>query len=85
MTIDITNSKNIISFCRNNKISFCNNLDKLCETRYDMILMTDVIEYLHHSPIKLLTSLIKMFNPNGLILIITRNCVNIKKRIKILY
>jgi len=49
-----------------------------------MVMMHDVLEYLHDSPRELLNSLVQLIKPEGLLFITVPNAVNIRKRISIL-
>ena len=52
---------------------------------YDMIMLNDVIEHLHFSPVALIDNCVKNLNNGGFIVVNVPSCVNIKKRIKCLF
>ena len=51
---------------------------------YDAIVLNNVIEHLHHSPKKLLNTLLESLKPNGFIFIDVPNAANLRKRLDIL-
>ncbi|MBD3411322.1 MAG: methyltransferase domain-containing protein [Ignavibacteriales bacterium] len=60
-------------------------LGELEENFYDMAMILDVLEHLHESPKGIMTRLIELIKPGGLILISVPNAVNIRKRIDVLF
>lgn len=51
---------------------------------YDIIMLNDVIEHLHFSPLSLLQQCLDHLTPGGILLVHVPSCVNIKKRIRCL-
>ena len=52
---------------------------------FDMIMLHDVLEHLHNSPRSLLTTLLGLLKPKGILFITVPNAVNIRKRIHVLF
>ncbi len=51
---------------------------------FDAVLLLDVIEHLHDSPRELLTSLVDVLRPGGLLVVVVPNGGNVRKRLSLL-
>jgi SAM-dependent methyltransferase len=51
---------------------------------FDMVMLCDVIEHLHHSPRELLIAAISAVRPHGFLVITVPNAVNLRKRLHVL-
>ncbi|CAD6491679.1 MAG: Ubiquinone biosynthesis O-methyltransferase [Candidatus Argoarchaeum ethanivorans] len=58
---------------------------QLKENNFDVVLLIDIIEHLHRSPMELLNYSISQLKPNGLLIIETPNTVALAKRLKVLF
>jgi SAM-dependent methyltransferase len=54
------------------------------KSSFDMVMLCDVIEHLHHSPRELLLAAIGLVRPSGLLVITVPNAVNLRKRLHVL-
>ena len=81
------NKSKIYNFAEKLEIPLFSSIDELQQKfpdlKFDMILLNDIIEHLHNSPRFLFENLNKVLKVNGLVLITTPNCINLKKRIKV--
>ena len=58
---------------------------QLKENYFDVVLLIDIIEHLHRSPMELLNYSISSLKPNGLLIIETPNTVALVNRLKVLF
>jgi SAM-dependent methyltransferase len=52
--------------------------------QFDLVMINDVLEHLHDSPIELLCRLIEFTKPGGLVLVTVPNAANLRKRVGLL-
>src|SRR5438876_4828491 len=51
---------------------------------FDMAIMCDVLEHIHDSPRTLLNNLLRIIKPQGYLMILVPNAVNLRKRVAVL-
>jgi SAM-dependent methyltransferase len=51
--------------------------------KFDLVMLADVLEHLHHSPRTLLADLLRLVKPAGYLLITVPNAANVRKRLAI--
>lgn len=78
------NTQKILDFAKSMDIDFSFDLKKSLEGQYDMVMMNDVLEHLHHSPRDILNDLIESINPGGYLFITVPNITNLRKRLDVL-
>ena len=85
--LEENNQQKIVQFAEAHGVS----LSKLDGTefpyrssQFDVVLLNDVIEHLHDSPLALLSRVIDTIKPDGILLITVPNAANLRKRIDLL-
>jgi len=82
------NRKRIIEFARQVGIDFF--LDRAGHAfpyqagQFDLVLMSDILEHLHHSPLELLCQVLEWLKPGGFLLVTVPNAANLRKRVSLL-
>ncbi len=85
---DQDNREKALAFARRRNIRFVVS-DQVAtlpfaQLEFDALIMNDVLEHLHDSPKGLLTELVKLVKPGGLVFLTVPNAVNLLKRARVL-
>ena len=78
------NTQKILDFAKSMKIEFEFDLSKALNSQYDMVMMNDVLEHIHHSPRDLLNDLVSSIKTDGYLFITVPNITNLRKRLDVL-
>lgn len=82
------NRDKIVDFARETGIDFRlagNGPFPFAKMSFDMLILTDILEHLHDSPCQLMNDLLELVKPEGYLLVIVPNAVNIRKRINVMF
>ena len=78
------NTQKILDFAKSMNIDFEFDLSTALQKQYDMVMMNDVLEHIHHSPRDLLNDLVSAIKPEGYLFITVPNITNLRKRLDVL-
>jgi len=78
------NTQKILDFALSMSIEFNIDLNSAIQRQYDMVMMNDVLEHIHHSPRHLLNDLVSAIKTNGYLFITVPNITNLRKRLDVL-
>jgi len=78
------NTQKILDFAAAMNIDFKFELSTALQQEYNMVMMNDVLEHIHHSPKDLLNDLISAIKTEGYLFITVPNITNLRKRLDVL-
>ena len=78
------NTQKILDFAESKNIDFQFDLSSALQKQYDMVMMNDVLEHIHHSPRDLLNDLVSAIKPDGYLFITVPNITNLRKRLDVI-
>ena len=78
------NTQKILNFAKSMDIEFEFDLTTALQKEYNMVMMNDVLEHIHHSPRDLLNDLVSAIKPDGHLFITVPNITNLRKRLDVM-